>query len=69
MQIKQKLHLQIIHISSSFNTLDQPFSQFQSIHRPEAFWSRAVDAGMSGLGAAVQDPVDPLGGYGVQAEH
>ncbi|MDY0186277.1 MAG: hypothetical protein RBR43_10440 [Desulfuromonadaceae bacterium] len=28
-----------------------------------------MDAGTSGLGSAVQDPVDPLGGYGVQAVH
>ncbi|MEE4604812.1 MAG: hypothetical protein V2J65_26280 [Desulfobacteraceae bacterium] len=50
-------------------SLDQFFSQLQSIHRPKGLWSWAVSAGMSGLGTAVQDPVVPLGGYGVQALH
>ncbi len=48
--------------------LEQPFGQLQRINRPEALGPRTVDAGPPGLGSAVQNPVDPLGGYGLQIQ-
>lgn len=53
----------------SFVAPEEPFSQVQHIHWPEARGPRLMDAGTSCLGTAIQHAVDPLAGYGLHSVH